>query len=150
MEPTQNGAGLRLGSTSRKLDAAAISQGILKEHAQHPGFKVMILPAASFNPRFREAVQNEAMAGVAEGKDAKEAESSFIRRYDNPEFVVDALVADMQGIYDGDGDPVPYTREIGVQVLSDLGFADVKEWIVNTAHEYGQFYAKAVEEEAKN
>lgn len=137
---------MRLGTSDKKLDAAAIRQGVTKECPFREGFTVTILPGASYNPRFRKAIQNATAAITPSHTIADE----FTSRYEDPQFIVDALVADMGGIYGEDGEPVAYTPEIGVAILSDPGNADVKEWVVNEAHQYGSYYTKSVEQDAKN
>lgn len=135
---------LRLGSTARRLDPAAIAQGVRKECPFRPGLFVLVLPAASYNPRFRKAIQAQ-RAAAADG-----TPPSFESRYDDPQFVAEALVADVEGIYREDGTPVEYTPELGLRILEDPGNADVREWIVTEAHSYGDYYAKQVEADAGN
>lgn len=138
---------LRLGKTNKRLDAAAIQQGVRKECPFRPEFYVLILPGANYNPRYRKALQN---AAIRANGDESAAREDFLSRYEDPAFVVDALVAGMDGIFDSEGEPVPYTPELGLEVLSAPDNADVLQWVVNEAHSYGQFYAKAVEAEAGN
>ena len=141
----ENGeADLRLGSSNRRLDATAIQQGVRKECPFRPGLFVMVLPAASYNPRYRKALQN-ARAKLDAGE-----QTEFLSKYDSPEFVTEAFVADMDGLYDREGKPVPYTPERGLKILSAAQNADVLEWIANDAHAYGQFYTEAVEADAGN
>jgi hypothetical protein len=131
---------LRLGTSPRRLDLAAVSQGVRKECPFREGLFVMILPAATYNPRYRKAVQN------ARAKD----DGDFTDRYEDAEFVVDALVADMDGLYNAAGERVPYTRERGLKILSSPNHADVRVWITNEAHQYGEFYTEQVEKDAGN
>lgn len=137
---------IRLGTSNKRLDALAIKQGVTKECPFRPGFTVTFLPAASYNPRFRKAIQN----GPRTNGDAETAAEEFLNRYDDPQFVVDALVSDMGGIYNGQGEPVTYTPELGLAILADPSNADVKEWVVNEAHHYGHFYSEGVEQDAGN
>lgn len=138
---------LRLGTSNRRLDEAAISQGVDKECPFRPGLVVTILPGASYNPRFRKAIQNAALKSNGDAESAKE---KFLSRYDDPEFVVEALVSDMKGLYNENGNEVKYTTERGLAIFSDPANADVKEWVVTQAHQYGQFYTESVEEDAGN
>lgn len=144
---------LRLGNSNRKLDEAATHQGIEKECPMRPGLVVTILPGASWNPRYAKATRNWAMSATDADtpEEAKEqAEEAFRDRYDDPEFVAEALVADMSGLYNAKGNEVQYTTERGIAILADPGNADVRQWIVNQAHQYGQYYTEAVEEDAGN
>lgn len=149
---------IRLGTSAKRLDPVAVEQGVTKECPYRPGLMVTLLPAASFNPRFRRAVQAGALKAAAKlnakGSTVEsvqnEAEQDFLSRYDDPAFVATALVADMGGLFNGDGSEVPYTVERGTAIFSDPGNADVKEWVVNQALRYGQFYVEEIEEEAKN
>lgn len=138
---------LQLGSSARRLDPAAIAMGRRKECPFRPGFFVSILPGASYNPRFRKAIQNVRLASA--GKTEEEKETRFLSRYEDPVFVVDALVADMEGIVGRSG-PVTYTAEIGLKVLSDPANADVLSWISGEAHSYGQFYTEEVQSDKGN
>lgn len=139
---------MRLGNSAKRLDATAIQQGVVKECPYRDGLTVRVLPAAGFNPRFRKAIQNQAVQALSDS--AESAREAFINRYEDPAFVAKALVADMDPIYDDDGERLDYTPEIGEEVLSDPGNADVLQWIVNEALTYGQFYTDTVEAEAKN
>lgn len=149
---------LRLGTSNKRLDPVAVEQGVTRPCPFRPGLTITILPAASFNPRFRRAVQLGAVKAAAKLKSqngnvetaTEEAEDEFLGRYDDPHFIVAALVADMGGLYDGEGNEVEYTTERGLQVFSDPGNADVKEWTVNQSLLYGQFYVEEVQEQRKN
>lgn len=139
---------LRLGTTGRRLDVLAVQQGIEKECPLRPGLFVTVLPAGTFNPRFARAIQAR-LERLAAKKEQEGAQPST-RFEEDPEFVVDALVASMRGIYAGDGSEVAYTPAVGLQVLADPGNADVTVWICNEAHDYGRFYEQGVEADAKN
>lgn len=136
---------LQLGTTNRRLNAQAITDGVPTPCPLRPGLTVSVLPAAMFNPRYRKALQTRIERMVAENGDNGEP-----NRYQDPGFVADALVADMQGIRGADGSEVAYTEEIGQQVLSDPGNADVLEWVANQAMDFGHFYTAQVEEDEKN
>jgi hypothetical protein len=129
---------LRLGTTRRRLDGRAVKEGVRKECVFRPGLYVTILPGATFNPRYK--------AAISRATD----DEQFRSRYDDPEFVRDALVASMDGISDEDGEPVPYTPEVGLAVLADPGNADVREWIVSQSLEYTHYYNEQLEADAKN
>lgn len=158
-ETKKNGV-LVLGTGGRRLDAVAAVQGIEKECPWRSGLHVKILPAATFNPRFREAIANlqvdeaEVVRArkVVMGDDRARAAASaaFISRWERPDFAASALVGDMRGIYAADGSEVAYTEEVGLKILSDPSNADVLQWIVGEAMQIGQFYTKAVEADAKN
>lgn len=146
---------LKLGTTGRKLDAAAVEQGLRQECPFRPGFFVSILPAASYNPRYKKAMQSARVSEKAvreqdpEKRD-EEIGKSYLSRYEDPEFVAEAFVANMEGIFRGDGSPVPYTQELGAQILRDGGNADVMQWIVSEAHQYGKFYTDQVARDSGN
>ena len=132
---------LQLGTTDRRLDLAAIEQGVEKECPDRPGLFVRILPASPYNPRYRAAVENRALKVTENG----EGPPSFVEMFDDPAFVTEALVADMRGIRDGDGSEVAYTPEIGVQILSAPEHQDVREWIGRESLKRGQYYTESVE-----
>ena len=135
----------RLGTTDRRLDASAIEAGGPTEWPRRPGLTVSVLPHAVFNPRFRAALHNR-----IERLKAANGERPETNRHDDPQFVAEALIADMQGIHRADGSPVEYTVEIGTQLLSDPGNADVLEWVANESMNLGHFYEAQVEEDEKN
>ncbi len=137
--------GVRLGTTDRRLDVGAIETGVPVECPLRPGLTVSILPAAMFSSRFRKALQHRIEALSGANGDATE-----LGRYQDPAFVVDALVSDMAGITRADGTEISYTPELGRAVLSDPGNADVLEWVANVAMDMGQFYTQQVEEDEKN
>ena len=150
---------LQLGSSARKLDAVAVRQGIERECPYREGVTFTILPAAHFNPRFRRAVQNRMTLAVAKKANGLASEDgahdeTFVEeaegRYDDPEFIASALLADINGIRNEKGNPVKYTHERGVQILSDPSNWDVREWLINEALTLGQFYTDDVEAAAKN
>lgn len=149
------GEGLRLGATTRRLDVLAVEQGRRLECPFRPQFYVRILPAAAYNPRYKTALQAARVteAALAEQDPEKRDEAigrSYLARYEDPAFVAGAFVADMEGVYRDDGSPVPYSQEVGERILRDPANADVKQWIVAEAHEWGKFYADAVAREAGN
>lgn len=133
---------MRLGTTHRKLDRLAIEQGVEKECPERPGLFVRILPASTYNPRYRKAIQDEAMRI----KDGGEADGN---RYEDAQFVADVLVADMRGLYDGE-EEIEYTPEIGAEIFADPAHRDVLDWIVSEAMKRGQFYTEAVEKKVGN
>jgi hypothetical protein len=140
---------LILGTTNRRLDTLAVEQGVEREcDPLRPGLFVTILPAGTFNPRFRSAIQ-ERVERMAE-RNGKGEDSDALDRYDDPAFVVQALVLSMRGIRKADGTEVEYTSEVGMRALSDPGNADVLGWIVNEAHVYTRYYTQGVEADAKN
>lgn len=133
---------LKLGTTERRLDGGAVMKGIRTECAVRPGLFVLILPAAMYGPAYKAAIRE-----MAEGGDFDE---KFRDRFQDPAFVVRALVGGMDGISDENGEPVPYTPEIGLMVLSDPDNLDVLDWISTQALGVGNFYVKSVEADAKN
>ncbi len=137
---------MKLGTTNRRLDAKAITQGIEVECPMRPGFFVTILPGAMYNPRYRKAVQEDADR-VAE---MAPSDAEVVNRYDSLDFVVRALVSGMRGITDDEGNPVPYSPEMAKDVLGATENSDVRDWLISEAHNYGQFYTDSVEKDAKN
>lgn len=146
---------LRLGTSPRRLDLEATRQGVELECPFRPGFFVTVLPFAVYNPHFREATQKHA-GRLWNGKTKEDAPTNgeatdmIVERSEDPRFICEALVAGMRGLYDSEGSEVEYTQERGISVLSDAANADVLNWIVGEASNYGQFYTKEVEDAAGN
>lgn len=139
---------LRLGTTTRRLDLDAVHQGRAVECPLRPGLTVTVLPAAAYNPRYKKALQAWALRLPARSNgDAEKVEMQD--HLTDPQFVTDALVASMTGIYSGD-EPVEYTPDVGLEILADEANADVLGWIANEAYDYGLFYTEDVEAAAKN
>jgi len=143
---------MRLGSSPRRLDILAVEQGVEHECPLRPEFYVTVLPAGTWNPRFKRALQQrvERISERNGRPDTDAAEDEFRDRYDDPAFVLDALVLSMRGIYGPTGEERPYTHDIGLNVLADPHNADVLAWIVNQAHLYGRYYEDGLEADAKN
>lgn len=139
---------IKLGKAGKRLDTEAIEQGVWQDCPMHEGVRVRIRPAAAFNPRFRKALRARAeeIAERALGDDDFEAASWS----DDPETIVAAVVADMDGLYDGEDRPVTYTPEIGVRLLSDPGHLDLREWIVQEALHYQAYYARTLAKRSGN
>lgn len=138
--------GLQLGTTTRRLDVAAIEQGVEKECPDRPGLFVRILPASPYNPRYRAAIENRALRVTENGQEPP----SFVEMFDDAEFVTEALVADMRGIRDETGAEVTYTPELGAQILSAPEHQDVREWIGRESLRRGQYYTESVEDRKGN
>lgn len=143
---------LFLGKSRDQLDPEAVETGVWREWPgpRRKGLRVRIRPAARFNPHFRRAIQNRVRQFVETNGDAEDAEVDLTPRYEDAEFVVEALVADIEGICRADGSEVDYTRDIGVALLSDPANEDVLDWVSNEAHDFGHFYTVQVEEDEKN
>lgn len=144
---------LRLGATDRRLDLEAVGHGIEKECPFRPGFFVTILPGLAFNGRYQRALISlgERIAAQASKKEADGAAVQAVDdRFRDPVFVVEAVVAGMRGLFAADGSEVAYTPEVGVQVLSDPGHADVLAWIGNEAHDYARYYTDQLRADAGN
>lgn len=138
---------LRLGTTNRRLDPDAVKSGVRKACPYRPGLHVTLLPAAHFNARWQQALAEAARRERARGEDA---EGGVMERLSDPQLLVDAIVADMDGIYDEDGEEVEYTPELGLQILSDEGNRDVADWIASQAFQWGHFYTEEVRADEKN
>lgn len=136
---------LRLGNTTRRLDAEAIEQGVTKECPVRPGLLVTYLPAATFNRRFKRALSKR-----PKEPGSGNTRADFIERCGEPEVIVDGLVTNVEGVFDEKGEAVEYTPEIGLQIFSDPSNADVVEWMVSECITYGQFYTKEVIEDSGN
>lgn len=139
---------MRLGTTTRRLDTEAVEQGVEKECPHRPGLFVRVLPAASWNQRFKERVRRENEAVVQRMKE--NGDPGKVDYYDDAEFIADTVVAGMRGLYDDEGNEVEYTPELGAQILADPYNADVKEWVVLQAKQYGRYYREEVEKDAGN
>jgi len=136
----------RLGDTGARLDLVAVQQGVEREHWHRKGLKVRVLPAGDFNPRFRNAFRDRAM----EIGDRNGSSGEVPSWTDDAAFVATAIVADMSGIYDADGNAVAYTPAVGERVLSDPENADLLAWIVSEALQHGSFYTERVEKQVGN
>jgi hypothetical protein len=147
---------MRLGTTTRRLDPVASKQGVRKECPYRPGLFVTLLPAAPFNPRWQRALADTIKRERAERNgDAKaagedEAAAFALDRLEDPQLLVEAVVADMDGIFDDEDKAVTYTPEVGIEILSDEGNKDVTGWIAVEAFRWGQFYVEEVERDEKN
>lgn len=137
---------LRLGTTDRRLDVEAVTSGIEKECVFRPGLFVTFLPAATFNDRYARALiaRSERISRVEDDRAFEQG-----TRMDH-ELVVDGLVVAMRGIRTADGTEVPYTREVGVQVLGDPSNADVLSWVSNESRKYAAYYTDRLEDDLGN
>lgn len=139
---------IKLGKAGRRLDTDAIDKGVWKDCPYHD-IRVRIRPAASFNPRFRKAMRARIEDSV-ERSLGEDAEGSITSWTEDAEFIVNSVVADIDGLYNGEDEPVAYTPEIGVRLLSDPGHIDVREWIVQEATSYQAFYAQTLAKRSGN
>ncbi len=131
-----------------RLDPALVEQGVEKECPFAKGLYVTILPAASWNSRWKERVRQENDRVLARMRDGEQKGRADF--FGDPDFIAGTLIADMRGIYDADGEEVPYTHDLGVRIMTDPANADVREWVVIQAQRYGQFYAEEVEKDLGN
>ena len=128
---------IRLGTQARRLDVALIEQGERVEAPMAPGVFFTVLPWGDQNRRFRRALRARAMKEGLRGKsDAPEGEELHDYLSDlteDPAFVVDAVLLDVEGLVDGEGEPLEYTRDRILGVLKDPGFSHVLSWLVGVA-----------------
>lgn len=137
----------RLGTTDRHLDADAVDDGVRLECPLRPGLFVTITPAASYNRAYRAALSDwrERWDG---SKDAKPSDD-LGKWYESAEVVARGIVRDMDPIFE-DGEPVEYTPELGVEILSDRSQADVLTWIADMSVTSAHFFNRAMEADAGN
>lgn len=140
---------LKLGTTDRRLVVDAVAGGIEKECLYRPGLFVTMLPAAAFQKRFARALIAFGERAAAEDSPNDYATYEVDSRLD-PVLVVDGVIVTMRGIYGADGEEVAYTREVGLQILTDPGNADVLSWISNEARQLAEYYSDRLEDEAGN
>jgi hypothetical protein len=139
---------LRLGTTTKRLDTERVEGGVELECPHRPGLYVTILPAASWNQRWKDRVRAENERAIARMKNGTPpAMPDF---FGDPDFIVSTLVGGMRGLYDAKGEQVEYTTALGVGIIADPTHADVKEWVVLQAQRYGQFYREEVEADSGN
>lgn len=122
---------IRLGAQPLRLDGDVAVHGKREECPYAPGVTFHLLPWAMWNLRFKRALQKRARQIVQEEGDAVSERAQEIEA--DGEFVAQAVVADIEGLLDGDGNPLPYSHERGVAILSDPGWAHITSWVVQTA-----------------
>jgi hypothetical protein len=64
---------------------------------------------------------------------ASETETLVTDREYDPEFIADAVIVDIEGLRNGSGNAVQYSRERGIAVLSDPTMVHFREWVVTQA-----------------
>lgn len=148
---------LKLGAKGRRLDLDVIENGLEREAPMAPGVTFRILPWGTHNPRYRKALQARAQRNAEERKALEEADDPeaaardyLLAKQEDPEFIVDAVLADIDGLLNGNGNPVKYTRERGVRILSDPEWAHLRDWVVGVAFQAAGKYKEEVEETGKN
>lgn len=142
---------VKLPSGLPRLKPDAVERGVELE-VPHPvtgeptGFFVVVRAADAWSRPFkrhmRSAVERALTKLQANGENP-DAETTDLGFADDIEFIVDALVGDMRPIYEDD-EEVPFTRERGIELLSDPENAWLKEWVVRQAQLYWRFYAEEV------
>lgn len=138
---------VRLGQSPKKLDLSVVEHGVTKEAPMAPGVHFTVLPWATYNPRYRRALEKRAIRDRVNGKAPSDEESErefILRRAEDPEFIVDAVLADIEGLLNEAGNAVSYTRERGVQILSDPAWTHLREWIVGEAYRAANIYEDGV------
>ena len=123
---------LRLGSAPRRLDLEVVEQGVRREAPMAPGVFFRILPWGDHNKRYRVAFQRAVANGrwAGDGLGENEAAEFMLGLQEEPEFIVDAVLADVEGLLNEKGNEIKYTRERGVQILADPEWAHLKRWVV--------------------
>jgi hypothetical protein len=142
---------LRLGESPRPLDLDVIENGVEREAPMAPGVTFRILPWAVHNPRYKRALQEHARRDASEGKVPKgetleEAGRDYMAaRQEDPVFIVDAVLADIEGLLNEKGNPIQYTRERGIQILSDPEWAHLRDWLVGESWRIAATYKREVD-----
>jgi hypothetical protein len=140
---------LRLGRKPRKLDLEVIEQGVRKEAPMAPGVFFRILPWGTHNRRYKLATQKRAARQSAEGKALDgdgDIRGFMLAQQEDPEFIVDAVLADVEGLLNAKGNEVKYTRERGIAILSDPAWAHLRDWIVGESWRAAGIYQEEVED----
>lgn len=148
---------LTLGKKPKKLDLDVLENGVRREAPMAPGVYFTVLPWGTYNPRYRRALQARAEKNAEERKRLNEAEDVeeatreyLLSRQEDAEFIVDAVVKDVEGLLNGNGNEVKYTRERGLRILSDPAWAHLRDWVVGVAYVAASTYASEVEDTGKN
>lgn len=153
---------IRLGTKAKRLDLDVATNGVTRECPWAPGVHFTVLPWGTQNKRYKQALQKWAMQSRAEkngqkgGPDAvdvdpEEGTKRFLEsKTEDPEFIVDAVLADIDGLLNEKNNPIKYTRERGLKILSDPEWAHVRDWVVGLAMQAASTYKEDLEEEAKN
>jgi hypothetical protein len=149
---------LQLGTSPRPLDVELVDNGITLEAPMTPGVEYTITPWSNNNRRFRRAMERRfaRRALSANGTTAPENldDEELLEEYeglrDDPEFVVDAVLRDIDGLLNENGNPVKYTRERGLQVLSDDNWRHLRNWICDQALMLTRRINRATEDDEGN
>lgn len=138
--------GLRLGHSPKKLDLDVIEHGIRKEAPMAPGVFFRILPWGTHNKRYKAALQEWVRRDFDEKGGTEDDFRAFMRHRDeDPEFIVKAVLADVEGLLNENGNAVQYTPERGVEVLSDPAWEHLRDWIVWEAKQAAEKWDEEVE-----
>lgn len=137
---------IRLGTQAKRLDVELIEKGERLEAPMAPGVFVTVLPWGDHNKLFRKALRTratrEAMGGKTGAPEGDEVRDYLVDRTEDPGFVVDALILDIEGLVDAEGDPLPYTKERALVILKDPAWSHFLNWIVGNAFRLSNRYVE--------
>lgn len=122
---------LRLGENKRDLDRDALTRGERLEVPDLPGVAVWVLAMSPKAPRVKKALTRfmRLTGRLSSGKISdEEAGLMMMEAMYDPTFLVDAIIRDIEGIYDEKG-PVEYSREVGLKILDAPENEDVLGWL---------------------
>jgi hypothetical protein len=150
---------LRLGTSAKPLNVELADQGKALECPHAPGVYFQIAPWSQTNRRFRRALERrqirEALAARTQKDSGQVSDEEIVLRSidgmrEDPEFLTDAIILDVDGLLDGEGSPVEYTRARGLQILSDPQWRHIRDWVADEALIMASQLQNAVETDAKN
>ena len=150
---------LRLGTSPKPLNVELADQGKVLECPYATGVYFQIAPWSQANRRFRRALERrqirEALAARTSKDHAQVSDEEIVLRSidgmrEDPEFLVDAIVMDIDGLLDGEGNAVEYTRARGLQILGDDQWRHVRDWLSDESLIMASQLQNAVEMDAKN
>lgn len=146
---------LKLGTAPKRLDLEVIEKGVRKEAPMAPGVFFRILPWGNHNPRYKRALQlhaaRDAGAGnVPKGESVEDVGRKYmLARQEDPEFLVDSILPGepdaVEGLLNGDGNAVQYTRERGIQILADPEWQHLRDWLVGESMRAAGKYKEEVQ-----
>ena len=142
---------LKLGKENKRLDLEVIQRGRSVECPLRPGVAFEIRPAHVANEDYSKALRVKAYHEQVEEKGEFASNAQWSMEFLSiPEVAVGALVGGITGIYDDEGAEVPYTPEIGLQVLGDPAHVDVLRWVVVEARKYADYYTQDLDADEGN
>ncbi len=125
------------------LDGDKVAEGVWFNYPRTPGVRVRVVSIE--NKRYQEtlaAFRNQATGERRAGLSADEDNEVLLKA------VAHSLLIDWN-VTDKDGASVPYTAEVGLQVISDPGYKDFFNFILNKAVDLNNYARERTEEIVK-